>query len=131
MATLCSDKNLAPSIYRIDDELILEYEGGLKLRYPFTEGGLSKALQHVPHVRPRKNPLPSAGYEHHSDPIVNGMLESMAKRRQARLDKAKEIDARRAARQASPDRYQASIADFLDDKVADLPARPKRINVKG
>jgi hypothetical protein len=40
---------LCPSIFRSADTLYLDF-GTMVLPFPFTEGGLGKALQHIPNV---------------------------------------------------------------------------------
>ena len=39
-----------PYVYSDGESLFLEFDSGMALRFPFTEGGLSKALRHIPNV---------------------------------------------------------------------------------
>lgn len=40
---------LSPTIYRSHDTIFLDF-GTMVLPFPFTEGGLGKALQHIPNI---------------------------------------------------------------------------------
>jgi hypothetical protein len=52
---------LCPSIFRSADTLYLDF-GTMVLPFPFTEGGLGKALQHIPNISgPRGGHLTGRG----------------------------------------------------------------------
>jgi hypothetical protein len=79
---------LAPTIYRSHDTLFLDF-GTMVLPFPFTEGGLSKALQHIPNISgPRGGHLTGGANIIPLKANRSGMIAKITrpKRKQAILD---------------------------------------------
>lgn len=49
-ATLAKRPAFCPYVYHDNETLFLEFDSGMVLCFTFTEGGLHKALQHIPNV---------------------------------------------------------------------------------
>jgi hypothetical protein len=88
-----------PLIYHDGQNLYLELPGspGQALRFPYTEGGLNKALKHIPNIT--RQP----GYVTGSSNIAAKVLPKakVAKATQAKRDKAKFTEGLRGAASAA------------------------------
>lgn len=99
--------SFAPTIYHDGQSLFLELPGspGQTLRFPFTEGGLSKALRHIPNVTRQPGylsgasnirPKPFTHAEEHNYPPIERLVK-VDKATRRKREKARFSDAMREA----------------------------------
>lgn len=87
--------SFAPTIYHDGQSLFLEFAGspGQTLRFPFTEGGLSKALRHIPNVTRQSGYLTPNGSN-----LAKALPKAtIAKSTKSKREKARFSDAMREA----------------------------------
>jgi hypothetical protein len=100
--------DFCPFIYRTRDEIFLEFDA-LVLRFPFAEGGLSKALQHIPDIASQ----PGFASRNVADLVMKKMKRRILTGAKARIAKAPSAESQKAA-----------MDDFLKGKK--IPTKEKR-----